>query len=272
MSNKHDIRAICRVYFEIAKQRYSAALVCRLLVFGVSILNLFKGFYEYSRLATLLLIPISEYLTYLSDKNKSLAETLLRKLDAQDSFGWAISNAEVSDVIVNCPPNIKKFQSKDEYFASQQQSGARRAVENFQESAWWSKHLAQRMGNYYLIGTVASLLILIIVIFVAITTTQNISALSILANVLMSAFLLIFSLGLLRLMNSYYKFSNTAEKVEKSAEQLLLIPNINESDALKMMFEYHLARANAPLLPTWLWKSMSNNLNQTWREYRQKPI
>ncbi|MGI2908822.1 hypothetical protein [Tolypothrix sp. VBCCA 56010] len=91
MNEQHDIRAICRAYFELAKERYSAALICKLVVFVVGVLSLFKIFYDYSRLIIFFIIILSEFINYLSEKNKGIAEALLRKLDALDSFGWSIS-------------------------------------------------------------------------------------------------------------------------------------------------------------------------------------
>ncbi len=272
MNEQHDIRAICRAYFELAKERYSATITCKLLVFVVGILSLFKIFYEYSRLITFFLILLSEWLNYLSEKNKGIAEALLRKLDAQNSFGWLISNAEVSDIIINCSKNLEKFIFEDTYFASQEEIGAKRALENIQESAWWSKHLAKRMGDYYLVGNLIFFVIWIGVLFVGIKATDNISNLSILLNIVVLALMLVFSLSLLRSMTSYYKFSNAAEKIEKNAGQLLLGQDIHDSDAMKIMFEYHLIRANAPLLPSWLWKSMRDDLNNIWRQYRSSSV
>lgn len=267
-TKQYDIRAICRAYFEIAKERYSAALFVKLLVFIVGILSLFPIIYEYSRLITFFLVIISEFFSYLSDKNKGIAETLLRKLDAQDSFGWSISNAEISDIIISCPSNSEKLNFKDTYFASKEGVGTKRALENVQESAWWSKHLAKRMGHFYLIGTVIFAIIWLGVVFVGIKTIHNTNNLSALLNILVLALILLFSLSLLRSMDSYYKFSNTSEKIEETTRQLLGKEDIHEYDAIKIMFEYQLARNSAPLLPSWLWQSMRDNLNETWKKYR----
>ncbi|MGI2909082.1 hypothetical protein [Tolypothrix sp. VBCCA 56010] len=132
--------------------------------------------------------------------------------------------------------------------------------------------MAKRMGDYYLVGNLVFFLIWISVLFVGIKATDNVSNLSMLLNIVVLALMLVFSLGLLRSMNSYYKFSSAAEKIEKTAGQLLLGQDIHDSDAMKIMFEYHLARANAPLLPSWLWKSMRDDLNNIWRQYRQQPV
>ena len=42
----------------------------------------------------------------------------------------------------------------------------------------------------------------------------------------------------------------------------------SQRQAAKIMNEYHLSRASAPILPTWIWKYHRDRLNKVWHEYR----
>ena len=70
-------------------------------------------------------------------------------LEALNSFGWEISNREMSDLIARCSGSVKKRVKREvteePYFASKEEPGPKRAVENVMESAWWSKHLSESM-------------------------------------------------------------------------------------------------------------------------------
>ncbi len=80
--------------------------------------------------------------------------------------------------------------------------------------------------------------------------------------------MLIFSLGLIRFILGYYQFSSQASRVEIQAARLLELDSVNQDQAIKLIYEYQLSRAVAPLLPSWLWKLMRNDLNRLWQEYR----
>jgi hypothetical protein len=39
-------------------------------------------------------------------------------------------------------------------------------------------------------------------------------------------------------------------------------------DVLKLWQDYQLARASAPIVPTWIWKKREKKLNKLWLTYR----
>lgn len=271
---KSDPRALCQAYFELAKKWSIAALWCKFLVFFVGILAVLLPLIpRYTPFLIIFLEILSELFLWRSDVNKGTAEALLRKLDARNSFGWAISNAEMSDLLIRSPSNVDRLVFAEalaqEYFASQEGVGAKRALENIQESAWWSKHLSERMGQYYLIGTCTLISLSIIVLLFCVQTLGNINNLTSIGRIVTSTLMLVFSLSLFRSVVGYFDFSNKAERIEKSVENLLASQHLDDSEAIKIMNEYHLARAAAPLIPSWLWKSMRPSLNEMWQKYRQ---
>ncbi len=178
----------------------------------------------------------------------------------------------MSDLIVDCPARLRRRippQNDDDYFASTEVAGSSRALDNLQESSWWSKHLARRMGHLTFgitIGlTVASLTVLLI----SINSVQSFDTLTSIGRVVTSGLILILSLGLVRLTVGYYHFGKKAEQSEREAIRLLTSDS-DELAAVKAWHEYYVSRAEAPLIPSLLWRYMNKDLNELWRAYRTR--
>src|SRR5262249_15583596 len=95
------------------------------------------------------LTVVSELAGYRMERVRGIAQGLRRKLETLNSFGWEISNREMSDLIARCSSSVKKRVKREvteePYYASKEDPGPKRAVENVMESAWWSKHLSESM-------------------------------------------------------------------------------------------------------------------------------
>lgn len=272
---KHNPRALCQVYFTLAKRWARFSFICKLAGFLVGVLTVLLPLVPaYVPVLVFMLAMIADWLAWRSDTNKGTAEALLRKLDGRDSFGWPISRAELSDLLMRSPSKVDKLvvakALSEEYFASEEPPGTLRALENLQESAWWSKHLSERMRSYYLAGTCLLVGIAVLVLLVSIQTIDDKQTLSSLGRIVTSVLTLVFSLNLFRSVLGYHNFSVKAGQIEKSTENLLASQGVQESEVIKLMSEYQLARASAPLLPTWLWNRMEDELNATWKQYRRQ--
>lgn len=271
---KQNPRALCQVYFTLAKRWARFSFICKLVGFLVGVLTVMIPLVPtYAPVLVFVLAVLADWLAWRSDAYKGIAEALLRKLDGHDSFGWALSKAELSDLLMRSPLGADKLVVakglSGEYFASKEPPGTKRALENLQESAWWSKHLSERMSSYYLVGTCLLVGIAILVLLISVQTIDNTQTLSSLGRVVTSALTLVFSLNLFRSVLGYQSFSTKAGQIEKTTESLLANSGVQESEAIKLMSEYQLIRASAPLIPTWLWNRMENELNATWKQYRQ---
>jgi len=198
------------------------------------------------------------------------AEALLRKLDARKLLGWAITPEEVRDLIKTTPQKLCKLlqATEEEYFASKQPVGAKRTIEGIQESAWWSKELAGTMA--IICAVVTSLLVVasLGLLWVSLNTVQGPDAVSSISKLVSSVLTVIFSLGLLNLAIDYRKFSVASDKVECLAAEMIKSKVDDEAQAVKLMNQYHLARASAPPVPSWLWRLRNQDLNTLWEQYR----
>jgi hypothetical protein len=274
-TSNDDLKPLSQAYYELAKRWWWWSIGCKLFVFIVGLTStLLVIFPIYAPFLAATLEIVSEICLWRSDTIKDSAEALRRKLDARESFGWSISNAELSDLYIKTPNSLHKLAPREtqgeNYFASQLPVGEKRALENIQESAWWSKHLSGKMFQYCLIISLFILAIILATLIVCIQTSSSKDALINIARIVTSTLMLFFILGLFRRIIGYYQFSQKAAEIESKIEILLNTQNITESDAIKIMHEYQLARSSSPLIPSFIWKQMRGKLNIMWTKYRQQ--
>lgn len=268
-----DLSGTARAMADHAKTFWIAALICKAAAGIVGILSgLFALWPVVGATATFVLAVLDEALTWRSEMVKGDAEMFRRKVDAENSLGWSISRMELSDLVTRYSALVQEKdpqQTTDPYFASPQERGARRAVENVRESAWWSKHIAERSGQICFGATVLLLLPAILTVSVVLQTVHEMNTAVAVSRVATGVFLLLPTLGLARLSHAYFDFSRKAGASESQASSLLGQTDITDTDAIKLMTEYHLARATAPMLPSLVWRRMRDRLNGVWEAYIQ---
>ena len=74
------------------------------------------------------------------------------------------------------------------------------------------------------------------------------------AKVVAAVLTLGLSIGLVKLMLGYYGFAKNATRSEEVALRVFQASSVQLIDAIKIINGSHLARAIAPIIPTWLWK------------------
>ena len=261
---KELLLSISTRYYETAKRFLAGYVLLRLSIYVLGVLVI--SFSIISEIAPFIIVGLtilSEISMFASDIKKGTAESIRRKLDAADSLGWPISKVEISDLLVNTPARytdrLIKAGDESEWFASTESIGVQRALENIQESAWWSKHLSGAMWVYCLSALLALVAASITALIVSVYTIQDYAALKSIGRVVTATLMLTLSLGLFRFIFGYHTFSQKASHIEERIESLFSIPNLAEIDAIKVMNEYNLARAAAPLLPEQLGSSSGVN-------------
>ncbi|MCB0094438.1 MAG: hypothetical protein KDE46_01905 [Caldilineaceae bacterium] len=268
-----QLRALSMEIYEQAKYWLFWSMVARIGVYIIGLLAIISSSLSVASpwIAALLAI-VSELCLWWSDSRRSLAETLRRKSDMEDALGWEISSQEMSDVLARVPrklrAKVEAASNRDTYFASSQEHGVVRALENLTESTWWSRFLAEKTAIIYLTLMIVLLVFSIAVLIVSIQTISNVSVLVVIGRVITSTIMLLFSLRLLRSFWGYYTFSMKTGRLEEQAERLLRDEEPNEIQAIKLMNEYHLARAVSPLIPTWIWRWHRDELNKLWQDHR----
>jgi hypothetical protein len=199
------------------------------------------------------------------------AEALLRHVELEDAFGWAVDAKILADSVSRALPLARRVsvrgREQGAFFSSTVAKGPQRALENVQESAWWSHHLSQLMAK--ISGGAACVLIVLslwslLLAASALGTTGPL----VLSNIVTAILSIAFTGNVLRLPFDYMRFARTANEYDRKSKELLARGNPTESEGLRIIADYQLERSRAPLLPDWAWRLRREALNNIWRTYR----
>lgn len=289
LNRQHNPELIRNGLFARCKFYWGAALIVKLLVFILAVTVVVAPIDgKIIAIIGLILAVASECLIWQSDRWKSAAHGLHRKLDFENSFGWFISESELMDYLARYPGDTDELVGKTtgSYFASGESPGPKRAMENLRESAWWSMHLSESMfwrTVMVIFGIVVACILLLNISVTnfnqpqsATSTASSVTqhpteiqsgASAQIVKIVTSAILFIFSYGLLKFATGYYSFSTKSKQVKGSAEILIQSGNIDQIQVIKLWQEYHLAREASPIIPTWIWRLREKRLNTLWNIY-----
>jgi len=283
MNNALTLRQIIAKCFRRAKAWYAAYLCVQLLVLAFAVVALFVNLDPYaSALVGLILVVLSEGLRWRSDMWKSEAERFKREWEQCDGFGLEVNAAVIADWVASKPPgfldDVKEQEVSGSEFDSQEPPGPRRAVENTQESAWWTKHECRRMSVLLLIGLGVLLVVgfgtlLVNVAFLRDAPAHapgDIAILRSVGGIVCAIFTIVFSINVVRLFTEFRELAAQAEDVFGKCSAQLLRADIPERDAWLLMHEYQNARSAAPLIPTRIWLARGAHLRAEWRRFRPR--
>ena len=141
-------------------------------------------------------------------------------------------------------------------------------LENLSESAWFTKHLAAwcavRLGAVFVL-TVVFAVVLLLVLFTSQTGLPfRVAAAQCLSATLSS----LLSLGVLHSWMAFKDYSQKAGEIDAEAQRLLKAGAADAFEAERALSEYQLLRASGPSIPTWVWKSQRDRLNQSWKDLK----
>lgn len=244
------------------------AVVFQILAVGVNIFaTTTNSLAKESALVSAILTVCYVASKWRSDRFKQLADKLKRAFEMFDGLGWPVSAKELSDLLVTVSRHEREQaheEPEQRYFASKAQQSAQRLLENLEESAWWTKHLAGSMAFHASLLCVGVFVVAAITLVVTLQSTASQTIADTVAKVTTSIVVFIFSGGYFRLAFEYNQFSRGAEQIENQANFLLQRKDFTEIQATKLLHDYHIIRAGSPLLPNWLWKYRRGDLNELW--------
>lgn len=255
-----------RGLFSTAKWWFAFAQIIRVGAVLTGLASLLPAVAGFIPFAVFALTAIAELLSWRSDRTKALAERALRLLEARDGLGTPAPAREVADIAAEAPAHVREaaMQATEErYYAAAIEPGPLRLLKNTQESAWWTKHLAGSMLGI----TLTIMVVLAALSFIFLITSINLalaaSNLAVVARVVTAALMIVFSLGLFRMAIGYANLrerARTAEARAATAESA----SCDTVSALRILHDYQLARAGAPLIPDLLWRIRRDALNILW--------
>lgn len=205
---------------------------------------------------------------------KGQAESHKRVHEYYDSFGGQVPTALLADLEASTPERLspEKLTELDKglEFASTSPPGERRALENIQESAWWSK-IGARCTRNILLTTFILVAVFAIILLVALSLHNNVAAMqahTAAGKIIAATLLCVFSFNLLPGLWGFHRFAIKAQEVDADCERKLSESEIIPLEAFRLMAEYQIARASAPLIPTFIWKFKKVKLNRAWSRHK----
>jgi hypothetical protein len=272
--NRQNLRNACDYLFKITKKWWGISWALKILTFLLGLAAIFLTDTSiYVPIGVVVVSYISEALNIYASDYRGQAESLSRKIDLRNSFNWKIKDTEIADVMQRLPDSfddISTTEEDDVYFTSSEGTGWKRAMQNLQESAWYTKNLAKKMKLYCFIGSVSipsvCLVSLLLIILNKNVTEQQTFA----VRITTATLLLLVSSGLLQFTKSYDNLIKKAEAAETQATNLLESTKDETFPAIRAFNEYHLAKALAPPLPDWLWNRNEEKLNKNWGKFVAK--
>jgi hypothetical protein len=279
--NLQKLRKIVAKTFRRAKHWYLAYVIWQFAILLLAVVSIFTELSpNLSAMIAFVCVLAAEFIRWRSDCWKSEGERAKRKWEITDGLGTVLEGREIADWLAARPRNFLNDVSGDEIqgslFDSGQPKGPRRAIENTQESAWWSRHLSRRMVIYL----VFLLLFVLIIAFAGLTisigtlkasnvqqsgaTVQNIG------GIICAVLVFVFSINLVRLLADFWGFSSESTDILRRCAELLRSPDITDRDALCVLHDYQTARNAAPLIPTLVWKCHGDHLREQWEQFRPK--
>lgn len=284
MNNEQEqLKRIIGKSFRKAGRWYIGYICCQLAILVFVMLSIFIQLTSnLSAVVAFLGVLATEGFRWRSDHWKSEGESAKRRWEMVDGFGVAVNSTDVADWLAARPKDFLGDVEDDELrrseFDSTKPPGAERAVENIQESAWWSKHECRRMVGY--LGVL--LVVIVTAAFVALAVSiaglkptnisQSGTVVQNVGGVICSVLMFVFSLNLVRLLFEYWTFAAIGERIFRRCCDLAKSFPIPERDALSVMHDYQSARGSAPHIPTFVWKCHEKHLREQWAGVRpQRP-
>ncbi len=275
LSYEDEARKLERKLRQYAERLFYSSFASKLLTIVVGVIaSFFAQLTDIVSLVMLVLYLLSELLLFLHQNVRGDWEYLQRRLDALNSLGWPIPNKQMSDLsteysrLLNKSETLKPHHA--EYFASTAPIGELRALQNTQESAWYAKHIAKATFRIYL-GLIGALVIVAMVaLSFVIITANDLSAVVGATRGAIAGFTLLVSVNLFTFTLGYNAYARCADLIESNIAALLDSGSYTQEDAIRIMNEYHLCHASAPMNPSWIWKWKRTTLGVSWNTYRRE--
>lgn len=219
-----------------------------------------------------ILIGVAQWKT---ERLRSLSGRIQRKFELYDGLGIPVTANDISDMVLSVNAEsrtrlINAGNTPTDYFDSSQTKSPRRLLENLEESSWWSKHEAHKMALYVAVFNVITVLIALIVFYISLQSAFDQTTQSNISKVVTSLITVLVSGGYIKMAFDYEIFARNAANAEAASIQMQSQETPDAIQSIKLLQDYQIARAGAPLLPNLLYRSMEKGLNETWKSIRRK--
>ncbi|MGD0351814.1 MAG: hypothetical protein ABSB84_16075 [Verrucomicrobiota bacterium] len=249
-----DLRTLKKIIgktFRKAKCWYRLFILCQLAVLVVAITSIFSELgVNLCALIALIGVIISECFRWTSDEWKSEGEWAKRKLEMAEGFGEVVDNRDITNWLADRSEtfldDVRDEETQGSDFDSPEMPGARRALQNTEESAWWSKFLCRRMVFYlgFILGLVLVTAVAALVFSIGALNTAEVkqsgAAIHKVGGIICSVFIFVCSINVFRLLADYLTFARDADAILIRCVVLYDSQNLTERNACAIMHDYNL--------------------------------
>lgn len=265
-----ELRLAGNSLMAVARRTWAIVAVSRILIVALTIVAILeRGTEEAVATVVALLFVTSELADVYATAKRDRAEDVKRRADFLDSFGWRPAATEAAELELALPLPSTSTGDSVAYFTSTQPPGDRRAIENLRESSWWTAHLAKSAWRVTiaLVSVLCAIVILLLAMTAASASTHD--ARMAIARAVMTALLAALTIGAVRALYGFNSLMEHARDVENGCEaELRGTPDTLM--ALRLWSDYHVFRAQAPVVPAVLWRVKRASLKRAW-EIRSQP-
>jgi len=201
-------------------------------------------------------------------KFKGMAERAKRQHEYLAGFGVAPSRGMLADLRVSLarelPEETDRLLRLGITYSSGKPPGAARVLENLCESGWFTKHLADWCACALRALFLGTVVIAVTLLLLSATSLSGTPVGIVAAKFVAATLIFLISIGTLRSWLAYAALSQKAGDIDAEASRLLAAGKLDAFEAQRLLAEYQLARASAPLVPTWVWRFRRDTLNKHW--------
>lgn len=262
--------------YDRAKRWAGANLILQAVLFVAGVVAIFWPFVtlSYPPLAVLTALAGAD-VARRATNFKELAEEAKRLHELVAGFGNKPTGCQLADLNHSLRNELSPEQAallkQGITYASSEPYGPRRALENLCESAWFTKHLANHCAVWVGWTFISSLVVAISLLLWLACSHAGTGRAELGAQCIAATFTFLISVGTVVSWVEYLKLAQKAKEVDAEADHLLASPNPTAFEVHCLLTEYQVARASAPLVPTWIWKLYRDSLNNDWKIRTAKP-
>jgi len=250
-----DYQSVFSELYNRSKTLRYWALFIRITILGITpVLIALDGFNFIVSFLFLVLSIGAWFLDWKGLSDVKMADDVHRAHEFQDAFGVSIPQQLITrayNKLGRDPGNYIESST----FASPEDKGSARAVENLKENAYFSKYLASVSFAFFLLLLLVPIIIWVIFLSILASSTGEYEF------IVYAIFGLIGILvipGAFKILQDLWIFKSECETF------LNLDTPVTELETAKFLFDYQIARQNRPLMPSWIWARKKDTLNTKW--------
>jgi len=270
MQIKPSLPALAKAVSEVAQSYFRYRQITHLIALCVALLTLFVASFLVYWLLVIAIIAevLAWWFLYIGEHHHHLSRELTRvgllsnvfdkePLDITDLL-FSIDNKVQQNAI-----ELDKIYKGEYYDNSDTFDDVTKFLNHLRESAFWSKHLYNKAAQHTFkwLGFIALIVIVILFFVVPVIFDEGATLVP-----KMTVFFLVFVISdELKTAFAWWKAGIRSDKVDKHLDKIIELKKYSQRDVLALFGDYSVATAEAPPIPSYIFKMERDRLNHLWK-------